>query len=70
MYVHTYIHMDPRCPSIVSDYCVQAYDGHLNMVLSDVEETVTIVEVEEDNQDPAVRVISRLNTFAESICYL
>lgn len=34
----------------------QAYDGHLNMVLSDVEETVTIVEVEEDNVDPAVRV--------------
>jgi hypothetical protein len=26
------------------------------MVLSDVEETVTIVEVEEDNVDPAVRV--------------
>ena len=35
----------------------QAYDGHLNMVLSDVEETVTIVEVEEDNEDEAVRVI-------------
>lgn len=34
----------------------QAYDGHLNMVLSDVEETVTIVEGEEDNVDPAVRV--------------
>jgi hypothetical protein len=28
------------------------------MVLSDVEETVTIVEVEEDNVDPAVRVSS------------
>jgi small nuclear ribonucleoprotein (snRNP)-like protein len=27
------------------------------MVLSDVEETVTIVEAEEDNVDPAVRVI-------------
>jgi hypothetical protein len=26
------------------------------MVLSDVEETVTIVEVEEENVDPAVRV--------------
>jgi len=26
------------------------------MVLSDVEEKVTIVEVEEGNQDPAVRV--------------
>jgi hypothetical protein len=28
------------------------------MVLSDVEETVTIVEVEEENVDPAVRVSS------------
>jgi hypothetical protein len=27
------------------------------MVLSDVEETVTIVEVEEDNEDEAVRVL-------------
>jgi small nuclear ribonucleoprotein (snRNP)-like protein len=36
----------------------QAYDGHLNMVLSDVEETVTIVEVEEENEDPTVRVCS------------
>jgi U6 snRNA-associated Sm-like protein LSm3 len=35
---------------------LKAYDGHLNMVLSDVEETVTIVEVEEDNEDEAVRV--------------
>lgn len=28
------------------------------MVLSDVEETVTIVEVEDDNEDEAVRVIA------------
>jgi small nuclear ribonucleoprotein (snRNP)-like protein len=35
---------------------MQAYDGHLNMVLSDVEETVTIVQAEEDNEDEAVRV--------------
>jgi hypothetical protein len=28
------------------------------MVLSDVEETITIVEVEEDNEDPTVRVHS------------
>jgi U6 snRNA-associated Sm-like protein LSm3 len=34
----------------------QAYDGHLNMVLSDVEETVTIVQVDEENEDEAVRV--------------
>ena len=28
------------------------------MVLSDVEETVTIVEVDEENEDEAVRVIA------------
>ena len=37
---------------------LQAYDGHLNMVLSDVEETVTIVEIDEENEDEAVRVCS------------
>jgi len=31
------------------------------MVLSDVEETVTIVETEEDNEDEAVRVMIREN---------
>jgi hypothetical protein len=30
------------------------------MVLSDVEETVTIVEVEDENEDEAVRVFSPL----------
>ena len=34
----------------------QTYDGHLNIVLSNVEEAVTIVEGEEDNVDPAVRI--------------
>jgi len=38
---------------------LHAYDGHLNMVLSDVEETVTIVEVEEENVDPAVRTVKK-----------
>lgn len=48
------LHVCHRCFS--SANCLQAYDGHLNMVLSDVEETVTIVEVEEENEDEAVRV--------------
>ena len=38
----------------------QAYDGHLNMVLSDVEETVTIVEIDDENEDEVVRVFSSL----------
>ena len=50
----------PRHKSLktVADLCISAYDGHLNMVLSDVEETVTIVEVEEQKKDAAVRVRS------------
>ena len=31
------------------------------MVLSDVEETVTIVEIDEENEDEAVRVMSSPN---------
>jgi U6 snRNA-associated Sm-like protein LSm3 len=27
--------------------CVQAYDNHMNLILSDVEETITIVDVDE-----------------------
>ena len=34
------------------------------MVLSDVEETVTIVEVEDDNEDEAVRVSVPARIFA------
>lgn len=34
----------------------QSYDQHLNMVLGDVEETVTTVEVDEDTYEEIVRV--------------
>ena len=34
----------------------QSYDQHLNMVLGDVEETVTTVEVDEDTFEEIVRV--------------
>lgn len=35
---------------------MQSYDQHLNMVLGDVEETVTTVEVDEDTYEEIVRV--------------
>lgn len=36
----------------------QAYDQHLNMVLGDVEETVTVVEVDEETYEEMTRVSS------------
>ena len=41
------------------------------MVLSDVEETVTFVEVEEDNEDAAVRVLCPMMNLSDVkyICF-
>ncbi|CAN0297988.1 unnamed protein product [Phaeothamnion confervicola] len=38
---------------------LHAYDQHLNMVLGDVEETVTTVEVDEDTSEEIVRTSKR-----------
>lgn len=35
--------------------CIQAFDQHLNMVLGDVEETVTVVETLEDTYEQIVK---------------
>jgi len=34
----------------------QAYDGHMNMILGDVEETITVVDVDEATQVQSLRV--------------
>ncbi len=34
----------------------QAFDQHLNLVLGDVEETVTVHEVDEETEEEIVRV--------------
>lgn len=34
----------------------QAYDGHLNMVLGNVEETITIVDINEETLEEVIRV--------------
>lgn len=34
----------------------QAFDGHLNLVLGEVEETITIVDVNEDTNEEVIRV--------------
>ncbi|CAN0536979.1 unnamed protein product [Ectocarpus sp. 12 AP-2014] len=49
------------CPHPFRNPCAlvisrQSYDQHLNMVLGDVEETVTTVEVDEDTYEEIVRV--------------
>lgn len=46
---------------------MQAYDGHMNMILSEVEETIYVVDADEASGDnvvrvrPAVRLSSRGN---------
>jgi hypothetical protein len=37
-------------------FLLQAYDQHLNMVLSEVEETVTTVEVDEETCEEVIKV--------------
>ncbi|CAG8634366.1 1350_t:CDS:2 [Paraglomus occultum] len=38
---------------------LHAYDSHLNMVLGDVEETITVVEMDEETYEEAVRTVKR-----------
>lgn len=39
---------------------LQAYDQHLNMILGDVEETITTVEVDDETYEEIIKVSSRL----------
>ncbi|KAG0169786.1 hypothetical protein DFQ30_003223, partial [Apophysomyces sp. BC1015] len=38
---------------------LHAYDGHMNMVLGDVEETITIVDINEDTYEEVIRTVKR-----------
>ncbi|KAG9307744.1 hypothetical protein G9A89_023309 [Geosiphon pyriformis] len=38
---------------------LHAYDGHLNMILGDVEETITIVEINEETEEEIIRTVKR-----------
>ncbi|KAL7750142.1 Sm-like protein lsm3b [Sorochytrium milnesiophthora] len=40
---------------------LHAYDEHMNMVLGDVEETITIVDVNEQTLEEVVRIVKRNN---------
>lgn len=37
-------------------FFIQAYDQHLNMILSDVEETITTVEIDEETYEELFKV--------------
>lgn len=42
----------------------QAYDQHLNMILGDVEEIVTTVEIDDETYEEIVRVCYYVMTFS------
>ncbi|KAI9271434.1 hypothetical protein BY458DRAFT_509447 [Sporodiniella umbellata] len=38
---------------------LHAYDGHLNMVLGEVEETITMVDIVEETSEEVIRTVKR-----------
>jgi len=48
---------------------LQAYDQHLNMILGDVEETHTVVEIDEETNEEIVKVRT-LKYFGETQSWL
>lgn len=44
------------CPPLAHSFGLQAYDGHMNLILSQVEETITIVDLPEGAQEGTVNV--------------
>ncbi len=50
--------------------CLQAYDQHLNMVLGDVEETVTTIEIDEETMEEIAKVSLCAHAFVILINYL
>ena len=46
------------CPYLTT--CVQAYDQHLNMILGDVEETITSIEIDDETYEEIVKVLPQM----------
>jgi hypothetical protein len=58
-----------RTPRIVSRRgAPQAYDQHLNMILGEVEETITTVEYDEDTYEEHVKVSVRTLSACRPLC--
>ena len=41
---------------VMGDCCAQAYDQHLNMILGEVEETLTTVEIDDETYEEIIKV--------------
>ena len=49
-------------------YFQKAYDQHLNMILGDVEETVTTVEIDEETFEEIYKVLILIEHFSCRYC--
>lgn len=49
---------------------VQAYDQHLNMILGEVEEVVTTVEIDDETYEEIVRVRITYSAFSSCVGYI
>lgn len=54
--------------TIVVYVVLQAYDQHLNMILGDVEEVVTTVEIDDETYEEIVRVCCRISILEFRLC--
>lgn len=52
-----------RLPFLLKQIQPQAYDQHLNMVLGDVEETATVVDVDDETYEEIVKTVKRTMPF-------
>jgi small nuclear ribonucleoprotein (snRNP)-like protein len=66
--VHCYIKCTPTCKrrltpvnSIHLHLAPQAFDQHLNMILGDVEETTTTVEIDDETYEEIIKVTTSLH---------
>ena len=48
----------------------QAFDQHLNMILSEVEETITTVEIDEETFEELFKVRYTVKTFAATLSFI
>ena len=55
---------------MVGNLALQAYDQHLNMILGDVEEIVTSVEIDDETYEEIVRVCFKFGIFCVVIVHL
>lgn len=52
---------------MVGNLALQAYDQHLNMILGDVEEIVTSVEIDDETYEEIVRVCLKSHSVVLSL---